>query len=366
MIGFGFIGSRGHAPTYASEESTKIVAVADGCAEQRRLAEQLLPGVRVYPDAESLLAAERDRLDFVDIATPPNDHARVAHMALDRGLHVLCEKPLAATPEDARAMLDHARAARRVIFPCHNYKHAPVVKAVRDVLAAGTIGPVNLVTLQTFRNTHAKGVSSWRPDWWRERAVAGGGIAMDHGSHTFYLAFEWMNAYPTGISAHAATHGPYDTEDNFSCTLKFPHGTATAHLSWTSGTRKVIYTIHGTRGAIRVDDEDIEIATLQAGPGVEAPGSPGRWRLDNRQAPSDWMDASHKGWFASLLGEFRRAISERDYVGKDAREALLCVELIHRGYESARKGCQMVRIGSIDAPTALSAGSLGRERAEVA
>ena len=51
----------------------------------------------------------------------------------------------------------HARELRRVLFPCHNYKHAPVIKAVRQVLDAGLIGQVQLVTLQTFRNTHAQG-----------------------------------------------------------------------------------------------------------------------------------------------------------------------------------------------------------------
>ena len=121
----------------------------------------------------ALLAAEAGRLDFVDIATPPSDHATVAHAALDAGLHVLCEKPLAATIDDARAMLRHATRAERVIYPCHNYKHAPVIKAVRGVIESGRIGKVHLVTLQTFRNTHAKGVPGWRTDWRRERRYLG-------------------------------------------------------------------------------------------------------------------------------------------------------------------------------------------------
>jgi predicted dehydrogenase len=96
---------------------------------------------------------------------------------------------------------------------------------------------------------------------------------MDHGSHTFYLAFEWMNAYPTAITAHSSTRPGFDTEDEFGCTLTFPTGTASAHLSWTSGMRKVLYTIHGSRGAIRIDDEDLEIAIMEKGPGEAAPGS---------------------------------------------------------------------------------------------
>ncbi len=60
-------------------------------------------------------------------------------------------------------MLRHAADAGRVIFPCHNYKHAPVIKTVRAVLDAGRIGKVHLVTLQTFRNTHARGVRRVAP-----------------------------------------------------------------------------------------------------------------------------------------------------------------------------------------------------------
>jgi predicted dehydrogenase len=217
-----------------------------------------------------------------------------------------------------------------------------VVKAVRAVLDEGVIGPVHLVTMQTFRNTHAKGVAEWRPDWRREHAFAGGGIGMDHGSHTFYLAFEWMKSYPKAITAFSSTTPGFDTEDEMGCTLSFPTGMVNAHLSWTAGVRKVLYTLHGARGAIRVEDEDIEVAILEAGPGVVAPGSPGKWRFEKRVAPSDWMDASHVGWFSSLFDEFRAAIAKNEFVGKDAREAFLCVQLIERAYRSAREGSRLL------------------------
>jgi predicted dehydrogenase len=262
-VGYGFIGSKGHLPAYAAfpegQAPLRIVAVADVCPARRAQALADLPGVRVYETHAELLEREAGRIDFVDITTPPSAHAEIAHAALDRGLHVLCEKPLTTTTAEARALLDHARRARRVIFPCHNYKHAPVIKAVRRVLDSGAIGPVSLVTLHTFRNTHAKGVSEWRPDWRRERRFSGGGIAMDHGSHTFYLAFDWLGAYPTAISARMSTLGDFDTEDNLACSISFPNGTASAHLSWTAGMRRVIYTLHGSQGAIRVEDDDVEV-----------------------------------------------------------------------------------------------------------
>jgi predicted dehydrogenase len=332
VVGYGFISERGHLPAYALPGPTRfeIVAVADICGARREKARAALPGARIYETHEQLLAAERGRVDFVDVTTPPSEHAPIARAALAQGLHVLCEKPLATTGIDARAMAVQAREVRRVLFPSHNYKHAPVIKAVRQVLDSDAIGPVKLVTLQTFRNTHAKGVDEWRRDWRRENRFSGGGIAMDHGSHTFYLAFDWFGSFPTAISATMSTLGDFDTEDNFSCAMTFPGGTASAHLTWTAGVRMVIYTIHGERGAVRVEDDDVEVALMAGTPGQVV------WDTKRRKIASDWMDASHVGWFRSLFDQFALAIAGNDFFGKETETSVRCVELISNAYASAR------------------------------
>jgi predicted dehydrogenase len=336
IVGYGFISERGHVPAYALPGPTRfdVVAVADTCAARREKARTDLPRARVYSTHEELLEAEKGRIDFVDVTTPPCDHARIARNALARGLHVLCEKPLATSGVEARAMATQAREVRRVLFPSHNYKHAPVIKTVRRVLDSGIVGDVNLVTLQTFRSTHAKGVDEWRRDWRRENRYSGGGIAMDHGSHTFYLAFDWFGTYPTAISAKMATRPTpegFDTEDNFSCAITFPNGTATAHLSWTSGVRKVIYTIHGERGAIRVEDDDVEVAVMS-----ESADGRSAWEMSKERVSSDWMDASHVGWFRSLFDQFAGAVAKDDYFGRELETSVRCVELISAAYASAR------------------------------
>ena len=353
MIGYGFISGKGHIPAYLERADTEIVAVADICEARRARAQEALPHARIYADYQALLEKESSQLDFVDISTPPCDHAKIAHAALDRGLHVLCEKPLTPTLEEARLLLEHATRAKRVLFPCHNYKHAPVVLAIREIIQSGRIGRVRSLTLNTYRNTHAKGVPEWRTDWRRDQKTSGGGIAMDHGSHTFYLTFDWLGAYPTAVTAKMANLEPalYDTEDNFSAVLTFPTGLAHVHLSWTAGVRKVMYTVQGDRGAIIVDDDDLQLAVMTRTDGPEVAQGAVRWDVEKRSIASHWMDASHVSWFNSLFDQFKQAIAVGEFVGKEAREAYLCIELITQAYASARQGCQELRLKGLPALT---------------
>ena len=241
-------------------------------------------------------------LDFVDIATPPRDHALVAHAAFEHGLDVLCETPLALVVADVESLIDHAMRARRVLFPCHPYKHAPVLKVVRTLLEREQIGIPHLVTFQLFRETHPRGAAGFHPEWRRERRYSGGGVGMDDGSHALYLAFDWLRSYPTSISARAESAQALDTEDDFICSVRFPTGVATVHLSWTAGVPKAMYTIHGDLGAISVEDDRIEIAKA-----ISSEGKTG-WEFERRVVPSRWGDRCHPDWFVTLLDDFVTAI----------------------------------------------------------
>jgi UDP-N-acetylglucosamine 3-dehydrogenase len=345
IVGFGFIAQSGHLPAYRALDEFEIIAVADISPARRAAAAQALPHARIYEDHTALLAHEAAELDFVDITAPPYAHTAVARAALDQRLHVLCEKPLATTVSDARGLFALAEHNKRVLFPAHNYKHAPVIRAVRETLQRGEIGKVQMVTLATFRNTHARGVKEWNEHWRRQRRFSGGGIAMDHGSHTFYLAFEWLRSYPSSIVAKMASSGTFDTEDNFQAVLTFPTGIATAQLSWTAGVRKVIYTIHGERGAVRVEDDDVETSVIHTDAQRPA-GTQPLWDRTTQHVSSHWMDASHAIWFRSLFESFASAIDERNYLGRDAQDALHCIEVIQAAYASARESSRERSLGA--------------------
>ncbi|HEU0183375.1 MAG TPA: Gfo/Idh/MocA family oxidoreductase [Agromyces mariniharenae] len=131
----------------------------------------------------------RDDIDIVDIVTPGDSHAEIAIAALDAGKHVLCEKPLANTVEDAEAMADAAaRAAARGIRAMvgFTYRRVPAVTFLRDLIAQGAVGRIAQVR------------ASYRQDWlvdpemplaWRlQKEHAGSGALGDIGAHAIDLA----------------------------------------------------------------------------------------------------------------------------------------------------------------------------------
>lgn len=325
IIGFGVIASTGHTPALLRMDDHQIVAVVDPVAARRRAAREMIPGVRTFADHLELLAADL-ALDFVDIAAPPCHHLELALAAARGGLHVLVEKPVATSTDQARSLLRAARDHRVTIFPCHNYKHAPVVREMARIIRSGGIGEVRSATLTTLRTGHARGTPEWRPDWRRQSEIAGGGVAMDHGSHICYLAFQFFGgAAPLSASARTYQLVPgYDGEDNLCCTLTFEGGFALVHLSWTAGVRKVLYSLQGSRGAMVVDEDQVQIAA-----GDE---------LQRRTINSTFEDASHAAWFPPLFDQFAQEVSRGTFVTPELIEAYWCVATIEAIDRSAARG----------------------------
>jgi predicted dehydrogenase len=336
IVGFGFISSKGHMPAYADRfknfRDVEIIAICDICPER---ISDVPDDVRFYTDYLDLLVKEIDDLDFLDVSTHAADHYKIAKMGLELGLHVLCEKPLTISIAEAEDLIQTAIKCKRVLFPCHNYKHAPVVNAIREVVESGKIGKVKSITLNTFRNTHAVGTKEWMPDWRRYKEYSGGGIAMDHGSHSLYLTFEWLGGYPISVTANSQNFSfpKYDTEDNFSAVYEFESGIANVHLSWTAGVRKVIYTLQGEKGAITVDDDQVQLAILHSDEN-EFSSHKAVWNNEFYTVTSDWMDSSHVSWFNSMFDKFKMAIDQHDFKNKEIMDAYFCIQSIIKAYES--------------------------------
>ena len=107
-----------------------------------------------------------------------------------------------------------------------------------------------------------------------------------------------------------------------------------------AGVRKVIYTVQGERGAITVDDDDLQLAVMEATGGPDVAQGAVKWNVEKKVIHSHWMDASHVSWFNSLFDQFQAAIAAGDWVGKEAREAYRCIEIISQAYRSAGESCR--------------------------
>jgi predicted dehydrogenase len=347
IIGYGFISSKGHMPAYLERmnnlKDLEIIAVCDICPDRKS---DVPAGIKFYTDYNELFA-DNLQLDFIDVSTHAADHYKISKMALEKGLHVLCEKPLTTSLSDAQDLIQTALANKRVLFPCHNYKYAPVIKTIRDIIDSGKIGKVHSITLNTFRNTHAVGTKEWKPDWRRFKEYSGGGIAMDHGSHSLYLTFEWLRGFPKSVTASAQnfSYPKYDTEDNFSASYEFESGHANLYLTWTAGVRKVIYTLQGDKGAITVDDDNIQVAVMYSNES-EGMSHKANWNVENFNIVSDWMDSSHVTWFNSMFDKFKEAINNNDFRNSEITDAYFCIQAIMKAYESIENNSEKININS--------------------
>lgn len=145
VIGCGNIAATGHLPAWQEAQAAgaaRIVGVCDDDLDRAEaLAEQF--GVPAFGSVDELLATARPQV--VSVATPPFSHRALAIRALEAGCHVLCEKPIAPTLDDARAMVEAAARAGRQLSICFQTRMSPEVRWVRDRIAAGAFGHVHAI-----------------------------------------------------------------------------------------------------------------------------------------------------------------------------------------------------------------------------
>ncbi|HWL52867.1 MAG TPA: Gfo/Idh/MocA family oxidoreductase [Chthoniobacteraceae bacterium] len=146
LVGAGTHGLRAVIPAFETSAGCRLEAVAD--TSPARL-DALPPSLRRYASLEAMLASEA--LDGVYIATLPDTHCELALACFRHGLHVICEKPLATTLEEAQRMAEAALAARRELVVMFEYRFLPHYEKIREWIASGRIGRVEAIHLQQLR-----------------------------------------------------------------------------------------------------------------------------------------------------------------------------------------------------------------------
>lgn len=253
-IGFLGVGWIGHHRMQAVADSgiAEIAAVADPDPQAVARAANGRPSAIPGDSLEALLDCG---LDGLVIATPSALHAEQAVAALEHGLAVFCQKPLARTVQETRWVLDSARRADRLLSVDLSYRFVAGVDEMRQLVKSGAIGSAYAVDL-TFHNAYG-------PDkpWFYDRKLSGGGCVIDLGTHLVDLAL-WMFDFPrvTSIASRLYSGGrllprPADAVEDFAVAQFDLDGGAAARLScsWRlhAGCDAVIeMSIYGTEGGL--------------------------------------------------------------------------------------------------------------------
>jgi predicted dehydrogenase len=326
IVGFGNVAVQGHLPAWQQSRQFTIVAVCDQDPARLDAAAQALPAAHRYAALDEMLNTER--LDFVDVATPPSSHAAIVQQVLAKRLHVLCEKPLTTRWDEFRLIRSAASAARGVVFTAHNWKYAPIIRTAKRALRRGDVGAVSSVRLQTIRTsppTDADGTGAWRLDPTR----AGGGIMVDHGWHAFYLARHLADAEPVAISAKTSQRKftTAGVEDTAECTIELANGaTADIFLTWAGDARRNAGTVVGKLGTLAIADR-----TLITSIGERAP-------VETHFAQPLSAGSYHPDWFGAMLDDFYAELHDPNVRGESLREAEACCRLVEWGYSSSASG----------------------------
>jgi len=132
-------------------------------------------------------AARKDGIDAVAIVTPNHLHADPVIAFLRAGIHVICDKPLAATQDQADALADAARKAQARFILTHNYTGYPLIRLARRMVARGDLGSLRVIQAEYAQDWLAEDTKNKQADWRTDPARAGAGAIGDIGTHAFNL-----------------------------------------------------------------------------------------------------------------------------------------------------------------------------------
>ncbi len=178
LHGYGLAGRVFHAPLISAASELELAAIVTSDPERAAVAADDHPEATLLPDADAAFA-RADEFDLAVVATANIAHVPLVRAALDHGLHVVVDKPMAPDAETARSLFEHARSGGRQLHVFQNRRWDSDFLTLQSLLAEGRLGHVHRIESRFER---------WRPipsGGWRERSdpVAMGGLLYDLGSH---------------------------------------------------------------------------------------------------------------------------------------------------------------------------------------
>jgi len=320
VIGVGAIGKH-HARVYNALEDVELVAVADP-DEARRLDIARRYKVAAYVDHEDLLAHERP--DVISIAVPTVLHHDVALAALDRGVHLLVEKPIASTVEEAQDIINRAAARGLTLMVGHIERFNPAVAELKRRLANGELGRVFQV--------HARRLSPF-PNYVRDV-----GVVIDLATHELDIMRYLLGSEIKRVYAEIERKVHEQHEDLLLGIVRFENDVVgVLDINWLTPTKVRELRITGERGMFLVDylNQDLYF--------YENSQAPSRWDamalfkgveegnvLKIRVSKIEPLEAELRAFVGAVAGGVRPAVT-----GADGLRALALARLL---IASAREG----------------------------
>jgi UDP-N-acetylglucosamine 3-dehydrogenase len=313
LVGCGGIGGV-HARSWRQVAGARVVAACD--PDSARAAAVEAPAA--YTDLAELLAAER--LDAVDLCTPPHLHAEQAAAVFARGLPLLCEKPLARNPEEAAGVVAAAHAARCFLMTAFCHRFEPGVEFVRGLIDDGKLGRVLM-----FRNRFGTRFTGVEDRWFSQAEISGGGALMDTSVHSVDLFRHLVGEVAEVRSDIRAFHpdiaarpgpSPRGLEDSAILLLTAESGAlGVIEASWMTPWSANVVEIYGERGAAVIDYDTGET----------------RYRLEDDAA---WTPAplTPGDRFVEELRHFTAVLREGAQPRVTGADGLRAVEVVYEAY----------------------------------
>lgn len=271
----------------------------------------------------------RSDLDAVVVCTPPHLHAQISIAAMENGKHVLCEKPLARTLQEAEAMVEAAKANRVKLKCGFNHRYHPAVQKARELLDQGRIGEPSFVRCRYGIG----GRPGYEKEWRANPEVVGGGQLMEQGIHAVDLS-RWFLGEFTEVSAFLANYfwKTEPLEDNAFVLLRTENGKiASIHSSLTQWKNLFSFEVFGSEGYIDMEG-------LGGSYGTE------RLMLGRREFLKPFTEevvefrGEDRSWYEEWK-EFVACIEEDREPSGSGHDGLVAMRLVNAAYESARKHC---------------------------
>lgn len=264
IIGVGGIAQIRHIPVYLKmADKVTITAVSDlNVSRAQEVAEK--NGIpHVFTDYRQMF----DLVDAVTICTPNKSHAEIVTAALEAGIHVLCEKPMAITTEECEAMIAASKKNNKVLSIAYHYRHKKQSQAAKEAMVNGDVGEPLVTRVQALRRRKV-------PGWgvFTNKELQGGGSLIDYGCHLLDLAL-WLLGDPEPVQVIGKSYNrlskmpnqvnewgsfdpeTFDVDDHVTSYITFENGSSLLfECSWAANIKedKEHLSISGVNGGINV------------------------------------------------------------------------------------------------------------------